>query len=177
MATTQPYNCPRCGGDRTSAISVAYASGRTSVKSSGILIGGIPAEDGISPAVGLSVGEAEHVTSFAASIAPPEEKTPRPMWVIAACYVMGGVLMALGLGVLLTNIRDTDALSGGLFIGVLGGIALCGAGVFTAQRRNAIRWNKTEWPPLYKEWAFHWVCARCGSKFKPRRRDHESSSS
>ncbi len=169
MRRPNSYDCPRCHSDRTSTIAVAYSTGRTLTSSASIHVGGILDEDDFMAALGISSSDGEHVTEFAASIAPPAERElGQPAWVIAACYGFGGIL---GLFAIIGALNADDgptAVGIATTLGILASLLVIAAVAMARSKRSAMVWNKTTWPILYKRWAAQWVCSRCGSVFVPR---------
>lgn len=133
--------CPKCSSDNTQRLQVVYEHGTQNISTTSSSIGG-----GFSGSLGVGAAhtktEGTSQSTMAQKSAPPEKTG----WGAFVALMTIGILVFLG----------SES------IGWKIGSGLLTIGMFFSTK-NAIKFNKNEWPALYQKWTESWVCNKCGN--------------
>ena len=136
-APASHFQCPRCSSPEIQSFPMLHMSGISRTSAFGI------ASDG--EIGGMSANTQSLLSTLAA---PPKERGKADGIALAIIgWIVGGIIGGLFSAGLIAFLIFAIA-------GTAGGIVL--------HRSNA-KWNKWEYPPLYRKWKHSWLCKRCGT--------------
>jgi hypothetical protein len=140
------YQCPRCSSPEIQAFPMLHMSGISKTSAIGI---------GIDGEIGSVGAKTQSLLSVLAT--PPKKRGENDgVGMVIAGWMIGFFVYA--------GASACDSGRGGLIAFLIIGIAATAGGI--ALYRANDKWNKWEYPPLYRKWKHSWLCKRCGTTWQ-----------
>ena len=134
------FICPNCGSENIQKLQMVYQLGTASRSA---VTKNQNGEE--------STTSEYSSTSLAASVAPPTKKETAWLAMIVCAFI------AVGIVYFFRNSGWIKIIGGGFF-------SLCAIGCCFGSV-EASKWNETEYPTLYAQWARSFICHKCGHRF------------
>lgn len=157
------FTCPNCGSENTQKVSVIFESGTTTVETTSSHTAVGMSKGGFTPIVGASEKKRIHQTQLATNLAPPQEKgIGGLLWL----YVLAPILGFVALFVAIVADADDTIARWACFGTTLLIFGLITWGIVRVAK-EALAFNRDEWPALHEEWKSKWFCHKGGEAFQP----------